>query len=294
LERASDSQNRTDLPQIRIGRALSQPSRGEDGFMVMSQSKGAEWLGLEDRGVIVTGAGGGIGRSVARAFADAGSHVLAIDINAEAVESLVTELPGGTKRHHALAGDLTDLTWHDTLLRAGMERFGRLDVLAHLAAVLRRRADIDEITEDDWDAQINTNLKATFFLNRAAAHLFREQGRGGVIVNCVSQAFWSGGLDGAVVYAASKGGVVSMSRGLARTLARDGIRVNTVAPGIVDTPLLRSGLDDEGVSAQIDTVPLGRLAEPDEIASAVVFLSSDKASYVTGATLNVSGGQLMY
>jgi NAD(P)-dependent dehydrogenase (short-subunit alcohol dehydrogenase family) len=260
----------------------------------MSPVHSPDWLGLEDRGVVVTGAGGGIGCEVALAFAEAGSRVLAVDVNARAVDRVVADLPGGARRHLAIGGDLTDLAQHDSILRRGLERFGRLDVLAHLAAVLRRRADIDEITEEDWDAQINTNLKATFFLNRAAVRLFREQGCPGVIVNCVSQAFWSGGLAGAVVYAASKGGVVSMSRGLARTLASDGIRVNTVAPGVVDTPLLRSGLDEGGLQAQIATVPLGRLAEPKEIADAVVFLSSDRAAYITGATINISGGQLMY
>jgi NAD(P)-dependent dehydrogenase (short-subunit alcohol dehydrogenase family) len=260
---------------------------------VMTEAS-SDWLGLGGKAIVVTGAAGGIGRAVTQAFANAGGHVLAIDLDPQAVESLVSELPGDTARHYGLAGNLTDLTQHEPLLRAGMERFGRFDVLAHLAAVLRRRADIDEITEDDWDAQIDTNLKATFFLNRAAARLFKEQGRPGAIVNCVSQAFWSGGLAGAVVYAASKGGVVSMSRGLARTLAPDGIRVNTIAPGVVDTPMFRGGLDVAGVLAQVETVPLGRLAEPEEIAGVIVFLSSDRAGYITGATINVTGGQLMY
>jgi NAD(P)-dependent dehydrogenase (short-subunit alcohol dehydrogenase family) len=260
----------------------------------MSESDRSGWLGLDGQGVAVTGAAGGIGHAVALAFAEVGAHVLAIDVDQPALDDLITELPGGTERHHALAGDLTDLGQHEALLRTGLEHFGRLDALAHLAAVLRRRANIDEVSEDDWDVQIDTNLKATFFLNRAAARLFKEQGRPGAIVNCVSQAFWSGGLAGAVVYAASKGGVVSMSRGLARTLASDGIRVNTVAPGVVDTPMLTSGLDDGGLRAQIETVPLGRLADPREIAGAIVFLSSERASYVTGATVNVSGGQLMY
>jgi NAD(P)-dependent dehydrogenase (short-subunit alcohol dehydrogenase family) len=254
----------------------------------------SSWLELEGRVVAVTGAAGGIGRAVSHAFAEAGSHVLAIDLSLDSVAALVDELPGSTERHVALAGDLTDLSQHELLLRAGIERFGRFDALAHLAAVLRRRTDIDEVTEDDWDLQIDTNLKATFFLNRSAARLYREQAQPGVIVNFVSQAFWSGGLGGAVVYAASKGGVVAMSRGLARTLAPAGIRVNTVSPGLVDTEMFKSGLDESAVQAQLDTVPLGRLAEPAEVAAAVVFLCSDRARYITGATINVSGGQLMY
>jgi NAD(P)-dependent dehydrogenase (short-subunit alcohol dehydrogenase family) len=167
-------------------------------------------------------------------------------------------------------------------------------VLAHLAAVLRRRRTIDEVTEDDWDYQIDTNLKATFFLNRCAARIFREQGRGGRIVNFTSQGWWTGGFGGSVVYAASKGGIVSMSRGLARTLAPDGITVNTIAPGGVDTPMMRSGSTPEDLDSFVKMIPLGRMAEPDELAGIVLFLASDHARYITGATINVSGGQLMY
>src|SRR4029079_5814847 len=104
--------------------------------------------------------------------------------------------------------DLRDISGHDELIDQAARAIGRLDVLAHLAAVLRRRATIDDVTEDDWDFQLDVNLKATFFLNRAAAHIFREQGRGGRIVSFTSQGWWTGGFGGSVVYAASKGGIV--------------------------------------------------------------------------------------
>lgn len=250
-------------------------------------------IGLEGRGVVVTGAAGAIGREVARLFAEAHARVCAVDLDQAAVDSVAVALPA-PERHLAIACDITDLDGHESMLRRALDAFGRLDALAHLAAVLRRRADPDEVTEEDWDVQLNVNLKATFFLNRTAARLFREQGRPGRIVNFASQAWWTGGLGGSVVYAASKGGVVSMSRGLARTFAPDGITVNTVSPGIVDTPMLRSGLTDEEVEEQAGLVPLGRMAEAAEIAGAVVYLASDEAAYITGATINVSGGQLMY
>ena len=175
-----------------------------------------------------------------------------------------------------------------------MKGLGRLDVLAHVAAVLRRRGSIGEVTEDDWDAQLDTNLKAAFFLNRAVARLMRKQGRGGRIINFSSQGWLTGGFGGSVVYAASKGGIVSMSRGLARSLAGDGILINTVAPGAVDTQMMRGGLSEEELQAFVGQIPLGRLAEPEEIAGAVVFLASDHVTYMTGATINVSGGQIMY
>jgi NAD(P)-dependent dehydrogenase (short-subunit alcohol dehydrogenase family) len=167
-------------------------------------------------------------------------------------------------------------------------------VLAHLAAVLRRRETIDDVTEEDWDVQLDVNLKATFFLNRSAARLFREQGNGGRIINFTSQGWWTGGFGGSVVYAASKGGIVSMSRGLARTLAPDGITVNTVSPGAADTAMMREGSTDEALAGFISMIPLGRMAQPSELAGIVLFLASDHASYITGATINVSGGQLMY
>lgn len=250
-------------------------------------------LGLEGRGAFVTGGAGGIGREVARALARAGARVAVVDVDQAACDAVVAELdrPG---EHLALGADLVDLSGHQPLLERAVSEFGRLDILVCLAAVLRRRPSIDEVTEDDWDAQLTINLKSVFFLNRAAASIFREAGRGGRIINFSSQGWWSGGFGGSVVYAASKGGVVSMSRGLARTLAPHGITVNTVSPGAADTSMMRSGMTDEDLQGFIDTIPLGRMAEPSEVASTVLFLASDLASYVTGATMNVSGGQLMY
>jgi NAD(P)-dependent dehydrogenase (short-subunit alcohol dehydrogenase family) len=256
----------------------------------MSWSVGA---GLEDKGVVVTGAAGGIGREVAKAFATTGARVCAVDLDQAAVDEVVRSLEAA-ERHLAVAADVADLAGHEPLLRLVLETFGRFDVLANLAAVLRRRETIDDVTEDDWDFQHAVNLKAAFFLDRAAARVMRDQGRGGRIINFSSQGWWTGGFGGSVAYAATKGGIVSMTRGLARSLASDGINVNSVAPGGVDTPMMVGGLTQEQMQAFIGMVPLGRLASPAELAGTVVFLASDHASYITGATINVSGGQLMY
>jgi NAD(P)-dependent dehydrogenase (short-subunit alcohol dehydrogenase family) len=226
-------------------------------------------------------------------FAQQGARVLAVDLEQEAVDAVVATFPE-PDRHLSAAADLRDLAGQEPLLRRAAETFGAFDVLAHCAAVLRRRLTIEEVTEDDWDFQIGVNLKATFFLNRTAATLLREQGRGGRIVNFSSQGWWTGGFGGSVVYAASKGGVTSMTRGLARTYAKDGITVNVVSPGAVDTPMMTANLTDEQLRSFLEMVPIGRLATPEEIAGAVVFLASEQGRYITGATLNVSGGQLMY
>jgi NAD(P)-dependent dehydrogenase (short-subunit alcohol dehydrogenase family) len=250
-------------------------------------------LGLEDRGVVVTGGAGGIGSAVVRACASAGARVAVVDIDQARCDAVVAELEA-PQRHLALAADLSDLAGQEGVLRAARDAFGRFDVLAHLAAVLRRRATIEDVTEEDWDVQLDINLKAAFFLNRWAARLFREQGRGGRIINFTSQGWWTGGFGGSVVYAASKGGIVSMSRGLARTLAPDGITVNTVSPGAADTAMMRGGSSDEDLASFVRMIPLGRMAEPSELSGIVLLLASDHAAYITGATVNVSGGQLMY
>jgi NAD(P)-dependent dehydrogenase (short-subunit alcohol dehydrogenase family) len=248
--------------------------------------------GLAGTGVLVTGAAGGIGAAVAAAFAVAGARVAALDVSADAARAAAASLPGAG--HVGIGADLADVSGHEGLVAEVEEAVGPLAALAHLAAVLRRSHDIREIDEADWDAQADVNLKATFFLNRAFAERLRAAGRGGAIVNFSSQGWWTGGFGGSVVYNATKGGIVTMTRGLARTYAPAGIRVNVVAPGLVDTAMLRDGLDPAVLEGLVDQVPLRRLAAPEEVAPAVVFLASEHASYITGATLNISGGWLMY
>jgi len=249
--------------------------------------------GLEGRGALVTGACGAIGRHVAAALAAAGAHVVAVDLDEAAVRAVVAGLER-PERHHALSADLRDLDAIERLVERAVAAAGRLDVLAHVAGVIRRVAELDEVSAADWELQEQVNLRATFFLGRACARAMRARGEGGAIVNFTSQGWQSGGYGGSAVYAAMKGGVVSLSRGMARTYAADGIRVNCVAPGMVDSPMLRNGLRDEQVDGFVERIPLGRFARPEELAGAVVFLASRHASYVTGATLDVSGGLMMH
>jgi len=255
----------------------------------MTWSVGA---GLEGRGVMVTGAAGGIGRQVALAFATAGARVMAVDLNRAAVTEVVEAMEG--TGHVAVGADLADTPSLPGLCRRARQELGSLDVLANLAAVLRRRATVDEVTEADWDLQHDVNLKAAFFLCRAAAAEMRDQGRGGRIITFTSQGWWTGGFGGSVAYAAAKGGIVSMTRGLARTYGADGITVNSVSPGLVETPMLTDDLDPETYEGLRRATPLGRVADPEELAGTVVFLASRHASYISGATINVSGGFLMY
>jgi NAD(P)-dependent dehydrogenase (short-subunit alcohol dehydrogenase family) len=248
--------------------------------------------GLEGKRVLVTGGAGGIGREVALAFGAAGSRVAVVDLAQEKVKAVVAEMEGGP--HLPLAADLRPVAGHAKLIETIVGALGGLDVLVCAAAVLVRRASVDDVSEADWDFQHDINLKSTFFLNQAAARTLRAQRRGGRIINFTSQGWWSGGFGGSVAYAASKGGIVSMTRGLARSLAKDNITVNAVSPGAADTAMMRSGMTDEQLAGTIAAIPLGRMAAPSELAGAVLFLASDHAAYVTGATINVSGGWLMY
>lgn len=255
----------------------------------MTWSVGA---GLEGKGVIVTGAARGIGKAVAEAFAVAGAKVMAADVDGEALEKVVAAL-GGTG-HVAATIDLRDLAAQREMVALARRELGNLYALAHVAGVLQRRPSLNDITEDDWDRQIDTNLKATFFLCRSAAEAMKEQGEGGRIIAFTSQAWWTGSFGGGAVYAASKGGVVSMLRSFARTYGAYNITVNTVAPGQVNTPMLMNGLDPAVLKAMTDATPLKRVAEPEEMAGTVVFLASRHAGFITGATINTTGGFLMY
>lgn len=274
--------------------------------------------GLEGRGVIVTGAGGGIGREVVAAFDAAGASILAVDRTTGLAESALDPLDGAgeirsrgdgerhgdgdgdgagrksDRRHRAVGVDLTDLSSHARLIETATNELGDLYALVHLAAVLKRQPSLAAVSEEDWDEQVDTNLKATFFLCRAVAEQLVERGGGGRVIAFTSQGWQTGGFGGSVVYAATKGGIVTMMRGMARTYGPHGITVNTVAPGQVRTPMLLTGLDEKVLQSMTDATPLGRIAEPEEIAGTVVFLASRHAAYVTGATINLTGGFLMY
>jgi len=248
--------------------------------------------GLKGKAVLLTGAAGGIGREVARAFAGAGARVAAVDLNQAQADAVVAELEGGP--HLAIGYDLRALAGHGPLIERVVETFGGLDALVQTAAVLIRRPSVFDVSEADWDIQHEVNLKANFFLAQAAARVMVGQGRGGRIINFTSQGWQSGGFGGSVAYAAAKGGIVSMTRGLARSLAKEKITVNAVSPGAADTAMMRSGMDEAALAATINQIPLGYMAHPSQLAGAVLFLASDHADYITGATINVSGGWLMY
>jgi NAD(P)-dependent dehydrogenase (short-subunit alcohol dehydrogenase family) len=193
-----------------------------------------------------------------------------------------------------LGADLAEAAALPALVARVEAELGLPRVLVNCAGVIRRNPDLLTVTEAEWDAQHDVNLKAAFFLAQAVAARLCATRTPGCIVNVSSQGWWSGGYDGSAVYASSKGGLTTLTRGLARAWAPL-VRVNAIAPGLVETPMLVTPeTTPEQIAALVAQIPMGRLAQPCDHVGAVLFLASDLASYVTGATLNVSGGMLMY
>lgn len=248
--------------------------------------------GLEGRVVIVTGAAGGIGGRTAQAAAEFGARVWAVDLPGAALDTVVASLPGAG--HRAVGMDLSDTEAIEPAVRAlAAESTAPIWGLVHAAAFLRRK-DPAEVTVADWDVQIDVNLKATFFLNRVVGDLLVAGGIGGRIVNFSSVAWMTGPLVGSDVYVATKGAVVSLTKGFVRRLGPAGITVNVIAPGQIDTAMQRVDNTEAWMATAAEGTPLKRMGTPEEVADVAIFLLSDHASFISGATLNVSGGALLY
>ncbi|MGH2944727.1 MAG: SDR family NAD(P)-dependent oxidoreductase [Solirubrobacteraceae bacterium] len=247
-------------------------------------------LGLEGRTLICTGAAGGIGRPTAELLAEEGARLLVVDREHEAVAELAAALPGGD--HVAWGGDLRAPEVPAAIVERAVESFGRVDGLVHLAAAMTP-CGLDEIDVGTWDLHQDVNVRASFLLARAAAASMARAG-GGAVVLASSAAWLTGGRPDRLHYAVTKGAVTTMVRGLATALGPQGIRVNGIAPGMVDTPMMNAGIDAATRRALEEQAPLRRFAEPREVAVVIAFLVAPVASYVSGATVAVTGGQVLH
>jgi 3-oxoacyl-[acyl-carrier protein] reductase len=239
----------------------------------------------------VTGAQQGIGRATAIALARAGADVGVNFLDDEAGATAVArEIEACGRRAALVQGDVSVPAQAETMATTVARQLGGLDILVNNAGVYPRVPFL-EMKEGDWDYVIDVNLKGSFFCAQAAARLMVQGGRRGAIVNLSSQAVR--GAPRGVHYSASKSGIVGMTRAMALELAPHGIRVNAVAPGLTDTAQPRYGNDEEGLAELARAVPIGRMAQPVEIAEVIVFLASDDARYITGQIVNVNGGSYM-
>ncbi|MCA3252765.1 MAG: beta-ketoacyl-ACP reductase [Pseudomonadota bacterium] len=234
---------------------------------------------LNDKICIVTGAAQGIGAATCARLADEGATVIGCDRRAELVH----------ERFERHAVDVTDRVAVDMMVAAVLERHGRIDVLVNNAGITRD-ARLVRMTLEQFDAVIDVNLRGVFHCAQAVAPHMIERGRG-VILNASSVVGIHGNY-GQTNYAASKFGVIGFTKTWSRELGPKGIRVNAVAPGFVDTPIL-STIPDKVLQQMKEQVPLGRLARPEEIAAVYAFLASDDASYVNGAVIEVAGGMTL-
>lgn len=242
-------------------------------------------LSMQGKAGIVTGATGGIGGAIAASLIESGASVM-LTGRSEDLRPFAVDLDA-----EFCAADLASDGAADDVLARTLETFGRLDFAVNVAGVQSRGAVVDFLDEE-WERLYAVNLRAVFRVSRAAARQMLEQDTGGSILN-ISSTSAAVGVPGIVPYGAMKGGVTSFTRGLAMELAPHGIRVNAIAPGYVRTAMTSALLEDEEQLARVRArVPLGRVGDPAEIASAALFLLSPAASYITGEVLNVDGGQV--
>lgn len=244
---------------------------------------------LIDKVAIVTGAGQGIGRATASKLAEKGADVVVSDIDMQSAVETATQVEALGRRALALKVDVSERGLVEEMVATTVEEFGKVDILVNNAGIVRS-AMLLKLTDEEWDEVLAVNLKGVFYTTQAVApHMI--DARYGKIVN-VSSIYGRIGTIGDSNYAASKAGIIGFTKSSARELARYDINVNAILPGMVDTPLLR-GIPDKYLQPMIEEIPLGRVGTPEDIGNLAAFLASDDASYITGGTIEVTGGWRM-
>ncbi|MGK2907551.1 MAG: 3-oxoacyl-[acyl-carrier-protein] reductase [Desulfuromonadales bacterium] len=244
---------------------------------------------LSDKVAIITGASRGIGRFIAIALAAQGTKIVASARNAEALETLTAEIQALGGDALAVVADVSVEADANNLIDRAVATYGKLDILINNAGITRDGLLL-RMKSDDWDAVLDTNLKGAFLCTRAAAKFMSKQ-RSGRIIN-ISSVVGEMGNAGQANYCASKAGLLGLTKSVARELARRNVTVNAVTPGFIVTDMTEN-MTDKAREALTEQIPLGRLGEAEDVANAVLFLASDRSSYITGQVLGVNGGMYM-
>lgn len=251
-------------------------------------------INFSNKTVIVTGGASGMGAETVRLFSQSGANVIIADMNADLAQTTASAIGVSAP----VVGNVADSAYCDAVVQIAVARFGRLDVVVNAAGTILR-ASANDTSDEAWRRVMSVNCDGLFYMCRAAVRQMKLQaldadGARGAIVNFGS--IWAElGGKGHVAYCASKGAVLQITRAMALDHARDGIRINAVCPGEVDTPMLRAGgrsasINDARIREIGDTLPIGRVAQPRELAQAVLFLASAQASYMVGSVMYVDGG----
>jgi len=246
---------------------------------------------MEGRVAIVTGAAQGIGASIAQRFASEKIKVVVADIKKESGERTVSQIREAGGNAIFVEANVSKRVETDRMVRETIKAFGRLDILVNNAGINYLTPVLEQVSEEEWDLVFTVNVKGVYFCMSAAMDPMKDQ-KWGRIINIGSIAGKQGGPASGIHYCASKAAVMCLTKQFARSLAPFGITVNSIAPGIVDTEMGRS-LGSDVIQRTINLTPLGRLASPEDIAHAALFLASEGAAFITGEVLDVNGGALM-
>ena len=242
---------------------------------------------LDNKVAVVTGAARGMGAGTAKTLSAQGAQVALVDLRGDEIEVVARECENPTRCYTT---DVSDVQQIQQLIENIVRDMGRLDVLVNNAGICPR-LPFTESTEADWEKLMSVNAKSQFFLMQAVCAVMKTGG-GGRIINMASTGGRIGSFANASIYSGTKGAIVMMSKSIAREVAGDNILINCVAPGVIDTDLIRN-LPPERVEALCEQIPLKRPGKPEEVAALIAFLASDECSYATGATFDINGGWVM-